>query len=91
MRGTIWAVALAAAVALSMVGGRPALAGQKRVGCDKVLAAAEKAGGSKSADELAKELGTTPARVRHCMQKTGDGKNPVPLRKQPAPGEPTPK
>lgn len=61
-----------------------------KVSCDKVLAAMEEAGGSASPDQIAKKLHTSPTRVRHCMGKTQGGKKPVPLRKQPAPGEPTP-
>lgn len=61
-----------------------------KVSCDKVLAAMEESGGSASPDQIAKKLHTSPTRVRHCMGKTQGGKNPVPMRKQPAPGEPSP-
>ena len=46
--------------------------------CDQVLAAMEKAGGSLSADEVAKKLDTTPGHVRECMAQTKGGAAPAP-------------
>lgn len=76
MRKTMALVALVGLIAT----GRTALADDKP-SCDQVLAQMEKAGGSLSADEVAKKMGTTPERVRECMAKTKDGAAP-----QPAPG-----
>lgn len=86
VRWTIGMICAGLAIAAVMAA-TPASA---KVSCDKVLAASEEAGGSLSPDELAKKLHTNPTRVRHCMGKTQGGKKPVPLRKQPAPGEPSP-
>ena len=85
-----WTITAMVGAALLVAAPHAALAKKKAMSCDKILAASEEAGGSKSTDELAKQLGTSPQRVRYCMGKTEGGKDPVPLRKQPAPGEPKP-
>ena len=85
-----WIVSAMLGVAVLLAAPHGALAKKKAMSCDKILAATEEAGGSKSPDEIAKKLGTSPQRVRFCMGKTEGGKDPVPLRKQPAPGEPKP-
>ena len=78
------------ALAMTAIAPRVCVAKAKSVSCDKVLAASEESNGSLSTDELAKKLHTSPTRVRYCMGKTEGGKKPVPVRKQPAPGEPPP-
>jgi hypothetical protein len=77
---SICAVALVAAA-----GGVYADTGGKEVTCDQVLAAMEKAGGSKSPDQVAADLGVGIKRLRSCMNEVEGGKYPVPQPDPPAP------
>ncbi len=85
----VWSTLLCTALAVGAASVARAEQGGAAPTCDQVLAAMEEAGGSRSPDEVAKKLGTSPAHVRHCMSATEGGKNPAPVRQAPAPGEPT--
>jgi hypothetical protein len=66
----IGGVAVAAAV-LAMVA--PAVRAESK-GCEKIVAAADEAGGSLSADELAKKTNTDVETVRNCLDQADAAK-----------------
>ncbi len=61
-----------AVVALLVAGAGPVRAESK--GCEKVVAAADEAGGSLSADELAKKLNVDVETVRDCLDAAAKAK-----------------